>query len=97
MTSPRSWRRKRSRRDATNRATPMVQPWPLDRWPDVPNRYLVCRDDRFHPAAWARGMVRDRLDAEADEIGGSHSVYLSRPRELAERLDSYLPASASAA
>ena len=48
--------------------TPMGQPWPLTQWPDVPTRYLVCRDDRFHPAAWARGMARDRLGVEADEI-----------------------------
>lgn len=67
----------------------MKQPWPLDRWPDVPTRYLVCRDDRFHPPEWARGMVRDRLGFDADEIDGSHSVYLSRPVELAERLESF--------
>lgn len=65
------------------------EPWPLDDWPEVPTRYLICRDDRWHPAEWARGMVRERLGIEADEIDGGHCPFLSRPRELAERLESY--------
>jgi pimeloyl-ACP methyl ester carboxylesterase len=68
--------------------TPMREPWPLDTWPDVPTRYLLCRDDRFFPAEWTRRMVRDRLGIEADEIDGGHCVYLSRPAELAARLES---------
>jgi pimeloyl-ACP methyl ester carboxylesterase len=68
--------------------TPMREPWPLDAWPDVPTRYLLCRDDRVFDADWARRMVRDRLGIEADEIDGSHCVYLSRPAELAARLES---------
>jgi pimeloyl-ACP methyl ester carboxylesterase len=68
--------------------TPMREPWPLDAWPDVPTRYLLCRDDRSFPADWVRRMVRDRLGIEADEIDGGHCVYLSRPAELAARLES---------
>ena len=34
-------------------------------------------------------MARDRLGIEADEMPGSHGVYLSRPGELADRLDGY--------
>ena len=71
--------------------TPMGQPWPLDSWPDVPTRYLLCRDDRFLPAAWAREMVRQRLGFTPEEIDGSHCVFLSRPKELAERLEAYGP------
>src|SRR3954470_18043119 len=26
--------------------TPFGQPWPLAAWPDVPTRFLLCRDDR---------------------------------------------------
>lgn len=69
--------------------TPMLQPWPLDSWPDVPTRYLLCRDDRFLPAEWAREMVRERLGFTPDEIDGSHCVFLSRPKHLAERLEGY--------
>jgi pimeloyl-ACP methyl ester carboxylesterase len=67
--------------------TPMLEPWPLDAWPDVPTRYVLFRADRFFPADWARSMVRERLGIEADEIGGSHCAYLSRPAELAAKLE----------
>jgi SAM-dependent methyltransferase len=70
-------------------ARPMGEPWPLDAWPDVPTRYLLCREDRAFPAEWLRGVVRERLGFEPDEIGGGHLAYLSRPRELAARLAAY--------
>jgi SAM-dependent methyltransferase len=69
--------------------TPGLEPWPLDAWPDVPTKYLLCRDDRFFPAAWMRGVVRERLGIVPDEIDGGHCPALSRPRELAERLEAY--------
>jgi pimeloyl-ACP methyl ester carboxylesterase len=68
--------------------TPGLEPWPLDAWPDVPTRYLLCRDDRFFPAGWMRGVVRERLGIEPDEIDGGHCPALSRPVELADRLES---------
>jgi pimeloyl-ACP methyl ester carboxylesterase len=68
-------------------ATPMLEPWPLEAWPEVPTRYVLFRDDRFFPADWTRAMVRERLGIEADEIGGSHCAYLSRPAELAAKLE----------
>jgi pimeloyl-ACP methyl ester carboxylesterase len=74
-------------RDQASR--PMGEPWPLDAWPDVPTRYLVCRDDRFFPAAWLRGVARERLGFEPDEIDGGHCPFLSRPAELADRLEAY--------
>jgi pimeloyl-ACP methyl ester carboxylesterase len=67
--------------------TPGLEPWPLDAWPDVPTRYLLCRDDRLFPADWMRGVVRERLGITPDEIDGGHCPALSRPRELAERLE----------
>jgi pimeloyl-ACP methyl ester carboxylesterase len=69
--------------------TPMEEPWPLERWPDVPTRVLLCRDDRFFPLEFMRRVARDRLGITPDEIGGSHCVALSRPKELAERLEEY--------
>lgn len=69
--------------------TPMREPWPLDRWPDVPTRYLLFRDDRFFPAEFARRLARERLGVVADEMDGSHGAYLSRPEELAARLAAY--------
>jgi pimeloyl-ACP methyl ester carboxylesterase len=75
--------------------TPMREPWPPKAWPEVPTRFLLCRDDRWHPPPWMRGLVRERLGIEADEIDGGHCPYLSRPRELAERLEAYWVASAA--
>lgn len=66
-----------------------AEPWPLAAWPDVPVRFLLCRDDRLFPAPWLRRLVRDRLGVEPDEIGGGHCPALSRPRELAGRLEAF--------
>ncbi len=69
-------------RDQTRAA--MAEPWPLPEWPDVPTRYVLFRDDRMFPAPWARRHARERLGVVAEEMGGSHCAYLSRPAELAE-------------
>ena len=68
---------------------PFSEPWPLEEWPDVPTRYLLCRDDRLFSADWARRHARGRLGVEADEMDGGHYIALARPVELAERLDAY--------
>ena len=78
---------KRRERDETSAA--LGEPWPLEAWPQTPTRYLLCRDDRMFPAAWARRHARERLGIEADEMAGGHYVSLSRPHELAERLAAY--------
>jgi pimeloyl-ACP methyl ester carboxylesterase len=64
----------------------MEDPWPLDAWPDVPTRFLLCMDDRFFPPEWMRGVVRDRLGIECDEIPGSHCAFLSQPEAMARAL-----------
>jgi hypothetical protein len=69
--------------------TPMEQPWPLDAWPDVPTRFLLCRHDRFFPADFQRRVVRDRLGITPDEMDSGHLPALARPHELAARLDAY--------
>lgn len=76
----------RSRRQSE---TPGKQPWPLAEWPDVPTRFLLCRNDRMLPATWLRRVVRDRLGITPDEIESGHTPALSRPKELAERLEDY--------
>jgi pimeloyl-ACP methyl ester carboxylesterase len=71
-------------------ATPMEKPWPLEALPDTPMRFLLLRDDRFFPADFMRRVVRQRLGVTPDEIDGGHMVMLSHPKELADRLESYL-------
>lgn len=65
------------------------EPWPLPAWPDLPTHFIVCRDDRFFRADWLRGVVRDRLGIEPDELDCGHTPALSRPRELVELMESY--------
>jgi pimeloyl-ACP methyl ester carboxylesterase len=77
------------RRERATSETPAREPWPLAAWPDVPTRFLLCRDDRLLPAPFLRRVVQERLGIVPDEIDGGHCVALSRPAELAERLDTY--------
>jgi pimeloyl-ACP methyl ester carboxylesterase len=69
--------------------TPGEEPWPLAAWPDVDTRFLLCRNDRFLPEDFMRRVVRERLGIAPDEIESGHCPALSRPKELAERLDAY--------
>ena len=71
-------------RDQTS--TLFEEPWPLEGWPDVPTRFLLCREDRFFPADWMRAIVDERLGIEPIEIPGGHCAYLSEPEALAEAL-----------
>jgi pimeloyl-ACP methyl ester carboxylesterase len=72
--------------------TPMEQPWPLEAWPDVPTRVLIGRDDRLFPAAFQLRIAKERLGIDGDVIEGGHMVALSRPREVADRLEGYVRA-----
>ena len=74
-------------RDQSGR--PFGDVWPLDHWPDVPTRVLVGRDDRFFPADFQRRIARERLGITPDEMPGGHLLALSRPAELADRLEDY--------
>ncbi|MEV4106696.1 alpha/beta hydrolase [Nonomuraea sp. NPDC049695] len=62
------------------------EPWPLAAWPDVPTRYVLCRDDRFFTPDFVRRHVKERLGIAPDELPGSHMAMLSHPRELADYL-----------
>ena len=78
---------RRRERNETSKA--LREPWPLVAWPDTSTRYLLCRNDRMFTAAWARRHARDRLGIDPDEMDGGHYISLSRPRELADRLEAY--------
>ena len=64
-------------------------PWPLDAWPDVPTRFVLCTEDRVFPAEFMRRVVADRLAITPDEIVSGHCVALSQPERLAALLDGY--------
>ena len=64
----------------------MSQPWPLASLPDIPTRFILCRDDRFVPPDFFRRFVPERLGITPEEIDGSHCVMLANPRFVAEVL-----------
>ena len=70
--------------------TPLEKPWPLNEWSPVRTRVLIGKDDRFLPAEFQRRVARERLGAAPDEMDGGHLLAVSRPRELAARIDGYL-------
>lgn len=69
---------------------PFEDAWPLERWPDVPTRVVAGRDDRLFPLDFQRKVAAQRLGLDVDEVPGGHLVALSRPVELADRLEDYL-------
>ena len=69
--------------------TPFARPLPLDAWPDVATRFLLCRHDRFFPAGFMRRVVRERLGITPDEMDSGHLPALARPEELTDRLEAY--------
>jgi pimeloyl-ACP methyl ester carboxylesterase len=69
--------------------TPFDQPWPLDGWPDVPTRFVLCRHDRFFPADFMRQVVHGRLGIEPDELASGHLPALSQPAELVRLLERF--------
>jgi pimeloyl-ACP methyl ester carboxylesterase len=69
--------------------TPGRDPWPLDSWPPVPTRFVLCTQDRFFPPEFMRRVVADRLGVVPAEIAAGHAVALSRPKALANLLTGY--------
>ncbi len=64
-------------------------PWPLEAWPEVPTRFVLCTEDRFFPPEFMRRVASERLGITPDEITAGHCVALRPPRELADRLEAY--------
>jgi pimeloyl-ACP methyl ester carboxylesterase len=70
----------------------MVLPWPLDAWPNVPTKFVLCTEDRFFPPDFFRRLVAERLSITPDEIASGHCPALSHPKELADILEGYAAA-----
>ena len=77
------------RRGRTQSEARMGEPSPLEAWPDVPTRVLLCRDDRLLPPGFVRRVAQERLGIVPDEMDGGHTPALSHPKELADRLEAY--------
>lgn len=78
-----------SRRVQPQSGRPFADPWPLERWPDIPTRVITSRDDRLFPADFQQRVARERLRITPELIDGGHLAALSHPREVVQKLDSY--------
>jgi len=87
---PRELAEEAMRRARTQSEARMGEPWPLEAWPSVPTRFVLCSEDRSFPPAFLRRLARQRLHLTPDEIAAGHCVALSRPHELAGILDGYV-------
>jgi pimeloyl-ACP methyl ester carboxylesterase len=70
-------------------------PWGLDAlggavsepaWKSKPSWYLVATDDKMIPPDAQRAMAK-RAGATAVESKGSHAIYVSQPRAVADLID----------
>jgi pimeloyl-ACP methyl ester carboxylesterase len=86
---PRALAQEALRREREESSAAGSLPWPLEAWPNVRTRFVLCKDDRVFPARFFRRLARERLGITPDEISGGHCVALSRPRELADLLGGY--------
>jgi pimeloyl-ACP methyl ester carboxylesterase len=66
--------------------TPYQVPCSLTALPAIESTYVVCTDDRLVNPGWSRRIAHEWLGVDLIELPGSHSPFLSRPRELAEIL-----------
>ena len=80
-------------RDQSDR--PFGDPWPLERWPDVPTRCVIGCRDRLFPPEFQRRVIRERLGLTPEEIDTGHLPALSRPDALAALLLRYAATTAS--
>ena len=72
--------------------TVMREVSPLREWPKIDYASIVCADDGVVSAAWGRQAFRDRFSvsgrtAQAIELPGDHSPFLSRPGDLVELIE----------
>ena len=68
---------------------PFLDPWPLDRWPDVPTRAVVGSYDRLFPPEFPSRLARERAGVEPDLVHTGHLPALADPEALVELLDRY--------
>lgn len=87
---PRALAEEAMRRERHGSLGGMSSPWPLEAWPDVPTRFVLCTADRFFPPAFLGRVVADRLGIVVDEIDSGHCAALAQPEKLAELLAGYV-------
>jgi pimeloyl-ACP methyl ester carboxylesterase len=66
------------------------EPCRFEAWPKIPIHVIASQDDRFFPLDFQRRVANERLGLGVDVMPGGHLVALSNPRELSEKLLSYV-------
>lgn len=74
----------------TPSTTPFDQSAEFIEWPSIPITAIVGRDDRLFPLEFQQRVIRTRVGVEPEEMDGGHLLALSRPAELADRLEAFL-------
>lgn len=67
---------------------PLMEPWPLTQWPDVPVHVVLGADDAVTPLAGALEAFAAELPGQPEPVvlKGDHSPFLGTPEELADAL-----------
>ncbi len=65
---------------------PLIEPSPLDQWPDVASTVVLGRDDRCVNMEWAVAAATAAVGVPPVLLDGGHSPFLNRPAELADVL-----------
>ena len=76
----------RERGEPKQEDKPFGDPWPLERWPDVPIRVIAGLHDRLFPYPFMQRLAKQRLNVDAEPIDSGHMPALSRPEELARTI-----------
>lgn len=79
---PDSRRRFAEQAERVQSTTPFADPWPLQAWPDVPTRFVLCTRDRFLSPDQLRKTAQERLEIAPDELESGHLPMLAVPAEL---------------
>jgi len=66
--------------------TVMHETGPLQTWPDVEYRSIVCARDAVLSPRWSRQTFRDRWHVAAIDLESDHSPFLSHPEALVDKL-----------
>jgi pimeloyl-ACP methyl ester carboxylesterase len=77
------------RRPVEQTEGPLKDPWPLERWPDVPTRVVAGSEDRLFPPDFTATLARERVGVEPDVIDAGHLAALAAPDALVDVLDRY--------
>lgn len=77
------------RHPAVQAEGPLREPWPLDRWPDVPTRVVAGSQDRLFPPDFVAALAHERVGVEPDVVETGHLPALADPDALVDLFDRY--------